>query len=693
MKDSKSQSLSPALLEERDYPNSYSQVGTLTEAQQELIDSIGNKQLASRLHKHTLKIFTREERLEAIEFYRTHVHINPQTGEERNVSIASASEALHVSESTLERWVNEETKITSMRYGNARDDGERYASAPASKRFKSGNYPFLRLTPEQLSAKKYVQGKDFYKLESAIPVRIGFDYDEPFQGAPTHWAIKLLLNTKAEFLLPLSLCLRGSIKHEVVPDTLLLQGWTMDYEMLKCKTRKRQRIEERENAIRYSQEFYRKSQPIFEKFRLSPVLYIEDVEMLFLGSQSWRPRRFSPTWTLYSTILHSSYRSGDTLTPIYGKYTDIKSFVDSIVTRAPQVSFSAPAVRDFQLVSLDHFYLVPQVSENTVLSQFSKHLEVSDTRPGRGLRLESIEETLRQDAHTTREREFREKLVHALKLSVQKSLKHINGEKRCLYYTCPEPQVVPISYYCHHHSESLINYVMNPVEPINLPAYREQEREINITDQTRVILQQLKVLYGRPEKTWILDFEYISMPKRYSPIPLQLAIRQLDGKLLYQGNIDYGLSMKEFMYTTSPYVSDKHGMMGTLFLRCYGGLNTNGETSLRVRDQIIKVCGYNRDDIKILSWFAAQDMQCFLKILTGSNELIQEKIPHQGHENFQTINIGTLCGKLFPGLISTTLQSVHEFLSGGKGSRGEYHTASYDTEAMATIIKALVQLG
>lgn len=162
----------------------------------------------------------------------------------------------------------------------------------------------------------------------------------------------------------------------------------MDYEMLKCKTRKRQRIEERENAIRYSQEFYRKSQPIFEKFRLSPVLYIEDVEMLFLGSQSWRPRRFSPTWTLYSTILHSSYRSGDTLTPIYGKYTDIKSFVDSIVTRAPQVSFSAPAVRDFQLVSLNHFYLVPRVSENIVLSQFSKHLEVSDTRPGRGLRSE-----------------------------------------------------------------------------------------------------------------------------------------------------------------------------------------------------------------------------------------------------------------------------------------------------------------
>ncbi|OQE30630.1 hypothetical protein PENFLA_c002G02577 [Penicillium flavigenum] len=456
MKDSKSLPLSLALLEECDYPNSSSQAGTLTETQQELIDSIGNKQLASRLHKRTLKIFTREERLEAIEFYRTHVHNDPQTGEERNLSIASASETLHISECTLERW-----------------------------------------------------------LESAIPVRIGFDYDEPFEGAPTHWAINLLLRTRAEILLPLSLCLR-------------------------------------------------------------------------------------------------------------------ESTVNAIVTKAPQVSFSVSAVQPFQLVLLGHFSFVPQVSENAVLPQFSKHLEVSDTRPGKGLTLESIEEALKQDVHTTREREFRKKLVHALKLSVRKSLKYINDEKRCLYYTFLEPQEVPASYYCRRHSGSLINYVMNPVEPINLSAYREQEREINITDQTRDILKQLKILYERPEKTWILDFE------------------------------------------------------------CYGELNTNGETSLQVKGQIIEVCGYSPDDIKILSWFAAQDMQCFLRILAGSNELVQDKISHKGHKNFQTINIGTLCGKLFPGLLSTTLQSVHEFLSGGEGSRGEYHTASYDTEAMAAIVKALL---
>ncbi|OGM39533.1 hypothetical protein ABOM_011917 [Aspergillus bombycis] len=823
MENSKSRSSSPALPRENVSPSSSGQIETLTEEQHALINSIGNKQLASRLHKRTLKIFTREERLDAIEFYRTHVHINPQTGEEHNISVASASEVLHISTSTLEKWINEETKITAMKCGNSRDDGGRYLSAaPMSERFASGHYPFLRLTPEQLSAKKYIQGKDLYKvhpithpvpfisieggrrgkiksfadaykflgqaegtshpghprepglgseirlrqpineaaappclesssghslkyenptiqkvnsllyhlapdyslrqpglgrctpcykelgacvsvicehlvtasdkLESAIPVRIGFDYDEPFEGAPPHWAIKLLHRTKFNILLPLSLCLRGSVKQEVVPDTLLLQGWTTDYEILKCRTRKRQRNEDREHAIRYSQEFYRKSEPIFEKFRLVPVLYIEDIEMLFLKSQSWRPRRFSPTWTLYSTVLHSSYRSGDTLTPIYGKYTDIGLIVDAIVTKAPQVSFSAPAVRPFQLVSLDHFSLIPQVSENTVLSQFSKHLEISDTPPSGELKLEYIEETLAQDAQTTCKREFRKKLVHALKLSVRKSLEHINGKKRCLYYTCPESQEAPVSYYCRHHSEALVNYVMDPVEPLDQLAYHVQKREVNITDETQDSLRQLKILHERPEKTWILDFEYISLPKRYSPIPLQLAIRQLDGKLLYQGNIDYGLSMKEFMDATSSYVSAKHGMMGTLFLRCYGGLNTNGETSHQVRDQIITVCGYNPKDTKILSWFAAQDMQCFLRILAGGNELVQEKVSHEGHDNFQTINIGLLCRKLFPGLPSTTLQSVHEFMGASEGYCGEYHTAVYDTKAMAAIVKALVQL-
>ncbi|KAJ0413430.1 hypothetical protein BJY00DRAFT_322035 [Aspergillus carlsbadensis] len=685
-----------------------------TKGQQTILESVGNKQIASRLYKRELTIFSKEQRLGAIEFYRTHVHVNPFTGEERDISTSSAAELLHINHSTLQRWINEEAKITAMKQGSSRDDGERYLAVPLSERFKNGVYPFLRLTLAQLSAMKYIQGEDYYKLhpiihpvpfigieggrrgriknfagaykflnrpeatlhpghprepdpetiefstlhsqpqslhdqskpipkvqevsaqlyrlapdyslrqpgleactpcyhelrvcvqliceslvasntqiDEAIPVRIGFDYNQPFNGAPQHWAISLSLKTKAQTLLPLSLCLRGSVKQETVPDTLLLQGWTIDHEILKCEARKRQRKEERE---------------------LNPILYVEDVEMLFSKSDSWRPRRFAPTWTLYSTILHSSYRSGDTVTPIHGRYTDIGLLVRAVIAKSPPVSFSVPAVQPFQLLSLDDISFAPQGYEN-ILSELTNHLEITDSLPSNGLSLEFIEETLKQAPKSTSQRDYRKKL-------------------------------------------------------------------------------QLKLMYDQPENNWIIDFEYASMPKRYSPVPLQLAIRQLDGKLVFSCNINYNLSMEKFIEMTSSYASDKNGMMGTLFLRCYDDVRTNGKTPLQAREQILKVCDYSPERINILSWYSMQDMQCFLRILSKGNELMQDKISHQGHKNFQTVKVGPLCGKLFPGLLSTRLQSVYEHLNEAKSgsSPGDYHTASYDTEVMAAIINHLVKL-
>ena len=49
------------------------------------------------------------------------------------------------------------------------------------------------------------------------------------------------------------------------------------------------------------------------------------------------------------------------------------------------------------------------------------------------------------------------------------------------------------------------------------PTYHAQKWETYITDETNDSLQQLKVLYERPEKTRILGFEYISLPEWYSP--------------------------------------------------------------------------------------------------------------------------------------------------------------------------------
>lgn len=121
------QRLSPP--RENIYLNSSGQVETLTEQQKALIGSIGNTKQRSRLHDRTFKVFPREDRLDIIEFHRADVYIDHRTGEEHNILVASASEALYISKSTPERGIKNENKITSMNRGSARDDGNRNSSA------------------------------------------------------------------------------------------------------------------------------------------------------------------------------------------------------------------------------------------------------------------------------------------------------------------------------------------------------------------------------------------------------------------------------------------------------------------------------------------------------------------------------------------------------------------------------------
>ncbi|OJZ92269.1 hypothetical protein ASPFODRAFT_76836 [Aspergillus luchuensis CBS 106.47] len=801
----------------------------LDDAQQSLLESVGNKRLARRLYKRTFKIYSREDRLHAINFCQSRKHINPITGQERPISLSTASEILHISIGTLQRWIMEKQKITDMKQGSSRADKHRVPPSSLSNQFGTDDYAFLRLLPQQLFQHHFIQRREFYKLhpyehpvpfigieggrlgrlksfadaysflgqaeershpghpsvpatddsmkrpsqpsgaadcnshcntsqahhptvkksrvqyvnsmlyeiapsydsrrlgsrshdpcydevgscvalicqqiidnddriESAIPVRVGFDYNEPFRGAPQHWAICFVFRDSIRILLPLSLSLKGAVVNEMAPDTLYLQGWAIDHELLKCRGRKRKRIDGREQVVEYMQRYYKDSQPIHSKFRLSPVLYITDVEMLFLQTSSWRPRRFAPTWTLYSTILHSSYRFGQPLSPMYGKYTDIKSMMNTIIEKAPRVSFFKAPVQPSQLVELGHFTLINRVTDEQILTRSSHHLDASGIGNPPKLGLEDIEKSFEhEDVTATSIQNIRSKITHALKLSLVESMEFVDEKRRCMFYTCPESQASVASYYCLYHSRALINHASNLSGSTLggiLLADGAFKREVSIRDDTREALLQLKSLYSRPTRTWIIDFEFISMPAKYSPIPLQFAIRQLDGKLLYAENVDYSMSMGELIEAVSPYVSNKHKMMGTLFLRCYGGLRTNGDTPFKIREFVRTVCGYDHSDVQLLSWFSAQDMQCFLRLLTGKDVLIHDKISHLTSTNFQPVNIGDLCRKLLPNLPSKRLESVREYLVRGKENMScrNYHNASYDTRAMADIVEALVHL-
>ncbi|KAF9885882.1 hypothetical protein FE257_012262 [Aspergillus nanangensis] len=417
------------------------------------------------------------------------------------------------------------------------------------------------------------------QLECAFPMRVGLDYDEPYPGAPQHWAIKLIFTSGQEILLPVSISLKGSVRNDVAPDTLYLQGWTIDHAMLKCTGRTRANTDTKGKSIRKMNQFYQRSLPIFEKFRLSPVLYISDVDMLFLPTE----------------VIHSSYRYANPLSPVYGTFTDIFLVVDEILDKAPRVVFTIQPERPFQLVKLEEFKLEHEAHEDMIISESLHH------PTGNGLTLKDIEDYFHDEgAVPALKKDYRSRLRHALKLGIQKGFDIVDKRRRCLFFTCPHLPEFQTTYYCRYHSAAIIRHALKePDLPlVNMSVSAFSKPEALITEKSRHVLEKLKAMYSKPEMVWIMDFEYISMPGNLSPIPLQLAIRNIDGGLVYSANVDYGLSMEDLMEQLSK-------MMGTLFLRCYNALETNGQKISAIRRDIFNNCGYTKNNIQLLSWLAS----------------------------------------------------------------------------------------
>lgn len=140
----------------------------LDDSQRSLLESVGNKRLARRLYKRTFKIYSREDRLHAIEFCQTRKHIDPITGQERPISISTASEILHISRGTLQRWITETQKITNMKHGSSRAERHRAPPSILSDQYGTDNYAFLRLLPQQLFQHHFIQRSEFYRVRILV---------------------------------------------------------------------------------------------------------------------------------------------------------------------------------------------------------------------------------------------------------------------------------------------------------------------------------------------------------------------------------------------------------------------------------------------------------------------------------------------------------------------------------------------
>ncbi|GKZ29236.1 hypothetical protein AbraIFM66950_003850 [Aspergillus brasiliensis] len=552
------------------------------------------------------------------------------------------------------------------------------------------------------------------KLVSVLPVRVELDYDMPYPGAPAQWAALLSFQDK-KILLPLALSLLGSqAKAGYAPSYLYLQGWTIDHGLIYL------------DSTSERLEYYDMVRELLEKFEYSPILQIRDVEELFSNDKShWRPRRFMHTWTMYTHPIHASFHCKRFYSPIQGRYTDLRILIDNVYYQGAEVALRTNVKHEpFQLLKMgdlsltfsrnetfDRLFTLTKALTNNVESWIKlKHVSediddwpdftggINECYPSSSKGItsdDSVLEEVPQTGGVLDEQTNPSKLKYlkrqaSLLKAIHKNFDMVDGVRKCGIPTCPLRHK-PGSRFCIYHSEAISDLVLElKFTDLVLPKWT-----LKLVPDAVGELKALKQQYeNRPQHTWVIDTEFYNLKGGMSPIPFQIAIRQLDGKLLLSTNVDYDISLQDFSDQTTDWGTMKRSMP-ILFRRYYGGEKTNGMKPDQITT-LIKQIGYRTDRTKILSWYSPLDMQCFLRLLSGDNKIVVPRLSHRGHSNFQEVNIGTLLKKLLPGSWPTTsLPLVHAAINATNGrdeTKSEYHTAEYDTQAVIDVVREMIAL-
>ncbi|KAB8278990.1 hypothetical protein BDV30DRAFT_233440 [Aspergillus minisclerotigenes] len=383
------------------------------------------------------------------------------------------------------------------------------------------------------------------------------------------------------------------------------------------------------------------------------------------------PRRCTSTWTLYATPLHANYACSGFYFSIQRRFMIIELLVNNIHRRGSRVvsmkdtirkPFQPPRLRDFTLhrpapQPNDHLYpltekLVEGVRPQGSMAPFSDEVDAFTTskivKDGEGMSItpDTMPKSRESDRGTDGARDVTDSIAESedfadttdadevdedtqssnrghmkkmrlyqrssIQRAVLKNYSLVDGEKKCLILTCPLLQEL-YSGYCKHHSSRIIQYVSSlKAMGAELPM---PQWELKLTDEATTDVKALSTSYHKsPQSTWVIDFEYITLGGGMSPIPLQFAIRQLDGKLLLAENVHYGLSLEDFLVKLNAWErADRH--VQCLFTRCYRDIVTNGLRPDEISDEIIHKLNYSAERISIISWFSQQDMQCFQRLL------------------------------------------------------------------------------
>lgn len=579
-------------------------------------------------------------------------------------------------------------------------------------------------------------------LHSAMPVRVGFDYNEPHTNAPPQWATVLSFLDGRQVILPLSLDLRSPRSiNGANTDRLLLQGWTIDYAALRWKRSRK--------STRVPKFFYQELTKVLSDFKDSAVLHITDVDMLFLTKSTevkWRPRRFATAWTLYDTILHASSSRKYPIARVRGLYTSLSILLDEVYACASQVKFAENfRLQPFQLLRPGEFTIISGPGCSSDIDEFLNTLlaynspETSDPEEDQmaneplDIEMEDLfDENLDGDLdphcdefadgeacesglteigespgtyHMALDSNIPNQSLNATKgnrkdlnrlimCHLRLMATEVDGKPMCGWKSCPLPRS-PRSKYCKYHSEGLTQILLKHAgqgQQIQ-PSKPGVQWELRSTAEHKVALKLLKgYLVDSPHENWIIDCEFITV-KGNGSTPIQLSIRQMNGSSLLETTVDYGISlprMLEKVQQISKYP------LGPMVSRVYGSSHTHGMKPSEIRKHVLDVLGYSPKRVQLFSWFATHDWKCFHKLLTGSDEFLPPTEPdlEQPGQNFNPVNIGYLLRSMLPPGFCMKLEVVHSILleSRGQEQNFQYHNASHDTLAVSDIVKAMTEL-
>jgi len=141
-----------------------------------------------------------------------------------------------------------------------------------------------------------------------------------------------------------------------------------------------------------------------------------------------------------------------------------------------------------------------------------------------------------------------------------------DDKRKCDITKCPLPHQFSWRY-CSYHSAALIQHASESKAKLSFTRPRWNPIVTSETEKTLRILECYR--HKTPEITWIMDYESIQHGSGLSPIlSLQLGIGQIDGKLLLATNVDYAITLPQFVETIS-VCTETSMIMSSIFTHCY----------------------------------------------------------------------------------------------------------------------------